>query len=126
MSSKFDPVEAAKIVRDRPAKAAPAPKEADKAEAPLAPPQAAPPPPPGTGLSPVPAKPATLPPPVPASVAQAAKRAARFRVKVGRNISWCGSITHLAAGAVVDASGYGGEPGIRKLVEQGVELEPID
>jgi hypothetical protein len=50
----------------------------------------------------------------------------RFRVTKGKNISWQGSITHLPTGSVVDFSGYGGAPGIARLIEQGIELEPIE
>lgn len=78
----------------------------------------------------IPEAPATSPgvkahakPPAPA---RKDRRATRYRVRTGKHISWSGSMTFLAEGSVVDASGYGGAAGISRLLDQGVVLDPID
>lgn len=48
-----------------------------------------------------------------------------FRVKKDKTISWYGSITTMAQGSIVDSHSYG-EIGMKRILDQGVELEPIE
>jgi hypothetical protein len=57
-------------------------------------------------------------------VPQAAGPPKRYRVLEARRISFNGYMTQLDRGSVVDPSGYGGMPGIKRLLEQGVKLQP--
>lgn len=144
-SAKFDPVEAAKIeapsvIRRRAAERAAATPMARPLppEPKTAPPAVvAPPGRPGEDV-PAPPSPAPRPPPAPQPpvIRPAARElpqpsaqvaaATRFRVKTTKMIVLRGGMTTLRAGKVIEAAGYGGAPGIARLVEQGVELEPVE
>jgi hypothetical protein len=50
----------------------------------------------------------------------------KFRVGKDTRISWHGQMTFLRGGAVLDSSGYGGPPGVKRLRDQGVELIPLE
>lgn len=52
------------------------------------------------------------------------RRPMRFRVVRAQMVSWCGAMTLLKAGDEIAAIDYGGG-GIKRLVEQGVKLEPL-
>lgn len=49
----------------------------------------------------------------------------RYRVVEQRRISFLGAVTKLKVGAEISEDGYGGKPGIQKLIDQGVKLEPM-
>jgi hypothetical protein len=121
MSNKYDAVEAAKI---RPPKGKGAPQETPLGVAPPASAEPEPTPPSA------PAPPAAVPPSpardlgsVPAPAVQGYRR---FRVLRARTVSWNGHITTLQPGAILDSSAFGGQPGIEKLAQQGVEMVPVD
>jgi hypothetical protein len=121
--NKFDPVEEAKIE----APTVPKPRTAIGGTG--TPRRDVPPPPLPVKAEPAPVVQAPVPTAPAAPVAKptpAQAAATKFRVRNDRMISWYGSITHLKAGAIIESSGYGGAPGIERLVSQGVELEPIE
>ncbi len=105
--AKFDPLEAAKIpvVGDVPAPA-------------VAPPVAptAPTPAPEVAAAPR-SKTPVVPPPV------ACKK---YRVVATTRFSSQGQLTTLHAGAILDAAGYGGEPGIARMIADGIKLEAVE
>lgn len=115
--AKFDPVEAAKV--EAPASKKTIRKMMDSVE--VAPAQEPSKP---IAQAPMASKPA-VEPPKPSPEMMSGKMT-KFRVKTSKMISWYGSMTTLSAGSIVDWSGYGGPAGIARLVEQGVELEPIE
>jgi len=94
---KFDPLEAAKV-----------PVEGDAPKA-------------------APAAPAPKAPAATKSVAApaASAPATTYRVLEAIKVSVHGVLISLSVGAEIDAAGYGGAPGIEKLIAQGVKLELV-
>lgn len=63
--------------------------------------------------------------PAPPKVVTAPK-VKKYRVRVGKNLSWHGSITHFPPGTIIEESSYGGGAGIARLKDSGLDLEEID
>lgn len=134
MSSKFDPLEEAKITDDKSEDkglskkkqkaAAKAAKAEAASEAPAAP--AAPEAPPAPPLPPTPAERAARKPVVIKPAAEAKMVAApgkKYRVLEDRMASIRGRMTKLRTGKVLEARFYGGVLNLQRILDSGVKVE---
>lgn len=115
--NKYDPLEAAKVT--------PASMKQDDelvAAQPAQPAQAV-----ASGRTPQ-AQPAPAPPPAPSvkTVDQPVTKRVMYEVEADKTVSIGGQMNRLKVGTRLDPAGYGGEPGIQKLIDVGLKLKKIE
>lgn len=113
---KHDPLEEAKIDADESGKKKKARRPADDERVALEVPEP---------LAPPPEPPPPALPPLPDVPGLAKSASGHYRVKAEKRVSWYGQMTTLAKGAEVSLRSYGAD-GMKRLLEQGVEFEPVD
>lgn len=104
----IDPLESAKVSNEAPAKKAKKP-EAKKEET----------------KKPEAKKPEENAEEAPEKAVSPAKAPPKFRVLANCTFSRNGHVTKLKAGSVISAQHYGGMPGIKKLMDGGLQLEEL-
>lgn len=118
MSSKYDPLEDAKVVHKEEKKPGWFGKKKDEPEGSVDQ-EAAP------AAQPAPAAPEAPKAEEKPAVAPEVSPSKKYRVLKDKVFSYRGNVTTLKAGVVVDERGYGGPGSIDKLKDAGVELEEV-
>lgn len=128
MVPKDDPLETQKVEKPKAKKGGKQKKKpAAEAKPETVDPELPPPPEPVSGRDDLPegiSEPPPLPPP-PDVEGLPKSKSGKYCVGEEKAISWYGQITFLGKGSIVDARSYGAD-GMKRLVEQGVKLEPVE